>query len=259
MQKIESDLIFIFTASFFFLVLILFVVFILVVRYRKKRRENEELRVVFSEQLLSSKLEIQEQTLQYISRELHDNIGQIASLVKINLNTISLSDIDKAGKKIDNTKELMGQLITDLKLLSTSLNTDKIAKIGIIKAIEIEVEKMNKIGLFLVSLHLDKNLPIIDSEREIIIFRMLQEVLNNTMKHSEASVIDIYLKYAQKILTIKVTDDGKGFDVAKKMTDANDMGNGLTNLENRAKVIKGNYKIESTEGKGTINTISIPI
>ena len=217
------------------------------------------MRVVFSEQLLSSKLEIQEQTLQYISRELHDNIGQIASLVKINLNTISLSDIDKAGKKIDNTKELMGQLITDLKLLSTSLNTDKIAKIGIVKAIEVEVEKMNKIGLFLVSLHLDKNLPIIDSEREIIIFRMLQEVLNNTMKHSEASEINIYLNYEQKMLTIKVTDDGKGFDVAHKMADANDLGNGLTNLENRARVINGNYKIESTEGKGTINTISIPI
>lgn len=142
------------------------------------------MRAVFLEQLLSSKVEIQEQTLQYISRELHDNIGQIASLVKLNLNTISLSDSEKAAKKIANTKELMSQLLIDLKLLSTNLNTDKIAKIGIIKAIQIEVEKMNKIGLFLVSLEVDNNLPIIDSEREIIIFRMVQEVLNNTMKHS---------------------------------------------------------------------------
>ncbi len=259
MQKFESDLIFIFTASFFFLILIFFIVLVLVVRYRKKKRENEEMSAVFSEQLLSSKLEIQEQTLQYISRELHDNIGQIASLVKMNLNTIPLTDTVKAASKIENTKELMSQLITDLKLLSTSLNTDKIAKIGIIKAIEVEVEKMNKIGLFLVSLHQDTNFPIIDSEREIIIFRMLQEVLNNTMKHAEAANIDIYLNYNKEILTIKVTDDGKGFNVAEKMADGNDLGNGLTNLENRAKVINGNYKIESTEGKGTINTISIPI
>ncbi len=259
MQKFESDLVFIFTASFFFLILIFFVVLILVVRYRKKRRENEEMRAVFSEQLLSSKVEIQEQTLQYISRELHDNIGQIASLVKINLNTISLADTEKAAKKIDNTKELMSQLLTDLKLLSTSLNTDKLAKIGIIRAIQIEVEKMNKIGLFLVTLHLNTDLPVIDSEREIIIFRMLQEVLNNTMKHAEASNIDIYLSYINKIFTIKVMDDGKGFDVAKKMADTSDLGNGLTNLENRAKVINGSYKIESTEGAGTINTISIPI
>lgn len=259
MQKIESDLILIFTASFFFLMLILFIVLVLVVRYRKKRRENDEMRVAFSEQLLSSKVEIQEQTLQYISRELHDNIGQIASLVKMNLNTFSLADEEKAIKKIENTKELMSQLLTDLKLLSTSLNTDKIAKIGIIKAIQIEVEKMNKIGLFLVSLHINNDLPVIDSEREIIIFRMLQEVLNNTMKHAEASHIDIYFTYLNKQLTIKVTDDGKGFDVAKKMADANDLGNGLTNLENRAKVINGSYNIESTEGKGTINIISIPI
>lgn len=259
MQKFESDLVFIFTASFFFLILIFFVVLILVVRYRKKRRENEEMRAVFSEQLLSSKVEIQEQTLQYISRELHDNIGQIASLVKLNLNTISLSDSEKAAKKIANTKELMSQLLIDLKLLSTSLNTDKIAKIGIIKAIQIEVEKMNKIGLFLVSLEVDNNLPIIDSEREIIIFRMVQEVLNNTMKHSEAANIKVYLNYGNKIFDIIISDDGKGFDVAKKMADSEDMGNGLTNLENRARVINGNYKIESTVGKGTINTISIPI
>lgn len=259
MQKFESDLIFIFTASFFFLILLLFIVLILVVRYRKRRRENEEMRAVFSEQLLSSKVEIQEQTLQYISRELHDNIGQIASLVKINLNTISLTDLEKATRKIDNTKELMSQLLIDLKLLSTSLNTDKIAKIGIVKAIQIEVEKMNKIGLFLVSLQVDKNLPVIDSEREIIIFRMTQEVLNNTMKHSDATNIDVHLNYHNRVFTIKVTDDGKGFDVAQKMADTNDMGNGLTNLENRAKVINGNYRIESKVGKGTINTISIPI
>ena len=259
MQKIESDIIFILTASFFFLILILLIVLILVVRYRKKRRENEEMRAVFSEQLLSSKMEIQEQTLQYISRELHDNIGQIASLVKINLNTISLTDTEKATKKLNNTKELMSQLLIDLKLLSTSLNTDKIAKIGIAKAIELEVEKMNKIGLFLVSLQIDKNLPVLDSEREIIIFRMTQEVLNNTMKHAEASNIKVNLNYENSLFTIVVTDDGKGFDVAEKMADSNDMGNGLINLENRAKVINGNYRIESIEGKGTKNTISIPI
>lgn len=259
MQKFESDLIFILVASFFFLILILIIVIILVVRYRKKRRENEEMRTKFSEQLLSSQLEIQEQTLQYISRELHDNIGQIASLVKINLTTISVTDNEKASKKIENTKELMGQLITDLKLLGTSLNTDKIAKIGLVKAVEIEVEKINKIGLFLVSLKVPNDLPIIDSEREIIIFRMLQEVLNNTIKHSEAANIEVNLNYHNKMLIIKVQDNGKGFDVAQKMADSSDMGNGLTNLENRAKVIKGTYTIKSVRGTGTINTISVPI
>jgi signal transduction histidine kinase len=244
---------------FFFLILIFFVVITLAVRYRKRRRENEEMRVRFSEQLLASKVEIQEQTLQHVSRELHDNLGQVASLIKINLNTVQLKNPEAAEEKLSNTKELVKQLILDLKQLSVSLSTDKINKIGLVQALKLEEQKLIKTGLFTTNLTYPENMPILDAEREIIIYRMIQEILNNTIKHSEANNISLSIQYVGNMLDLLVSDDGKGFDVDKKLAETNEMGNGLLNLQSRAKVIKASYSIESAIGKGTTSKISIAV
>lgn len=259
MHKIDEDFITILVLFFFFLILIFFIVITLAFRYRKRKKENEEMRVRFSEQLLASKLEIQEQTLQHVSRELHDNLGQMASLIKINLSTVQLKDPAKAEDKLANTKELVKQLITDIKLLSVSLNTDKINKLGLARALKIEEEKLLKTGIFKVSLSLPDNLPVIDSEKEIIIYRMVQEILNNTIKHSKAKNISISMLYQPGRLELKVTDDGIGFDAQKKLADVDDTGNGLTNLQSRAKVINAIYSINSQPGKGSESKIVIHI
>src|SRR5678816_1093299 len=98
-----------------FLLLGLFIIFLSLLYSRKQLRnkqEKERIQSQFAQALLQSQLEIQEQTLQHISRELHDNLGQVASLIKINLNTIKLAETGKAEQKIENTKELTRQLIT---------------------------------------------------------------------------------------------------------------------------------------------------
>lgn len=238
--------------------LIFFIVITLAVRYRKRRKENEEMRVRFSEQLLASKLEIQEHTLQHVSRELHDNLGQVASLIKINLNTVQLKNPEAAEIKLANTKELVKNLITDLKLLSVSLSTDKISKLGLLRALKLEEEKIRKTGLFEVHLTHPETLPIIDGEKEIIIYRMVQEILNNTIKHSQAKNIDINASINKNNFELTITDDGVGFDVEKLLADANDLGNGLINLQSRAKVINANFNIQSSPGQGTKSTISLP-
>ena len=121
-EELSTNLLFILITLFFFLLLIFLIVITLAIRYRKRKKENQELKAQFDQELLKSKLEIQEQTLQHISREIHDNLGQVASLIKINLNTLQLEDNSKAGDKIEYTRELVRQLITDLKLLSSTLN-----------------------------------------------------------------------------------------------------------------------------------------
>lgn len=259
MQKIDSELLSILIIFFFFLILVFFIVITLAIRYRKRKRENEEMRTRFSEQLLASKVEIQEQTLKNVSHELHDNLGQIASLIKINLSTIQVKNPEAAEAKLANTKELAKQLVMDIKLLSVSLNTDKINKIGLLRAIKVEEEKLLKTGLFEVTLDLPDGLPVIDSEKEIIIYRMIQEILNNTMKHSQAKHIRIGGKIQQNAFILTIADDGVGFDAVQKLADAGDMGNGLTNLQSRAKVINATYTIQSVPGKGTESNISIPI
>lgn len=239
--------------------LIFFIVITLAVRYRKRRKENEEMRVRFSEQLLASKVEIQEHTLQHVSRELHDNLGQMASLIKINLNTVQLKNAEAAEAKLANTKELVKQLITDLKLLSVSLSTDKINKLGLLRALKLEEEKIQKIGLFEVKLIHPESMPIIDGEKEIIIYRMVQEILNNTIKHSQAKKIAILANYNKNNFELSISDDGVGFEVEKLMADSNEMGNGLINLKSRAKVINADFNVQSTPGKGTTSTISLPV
>ena len=257
-EEIAKDLI---NAVLGFLVLLLtvfFIVVLLAVRYRRKKRENEELRSQFSEQLLKSQLEMQEQTLQHVSRELHDNIGQIASLVKINLNTINLANPEKSASKLENTKDLVKQMMMDIKLLSTSLNGDKVTKVGLFNALQNEADKINKTGVFSSRFIQHDNIPPVNDEKSIIIYRMVQEILNNAMKHSEATEINIEAYYQQNSFILSVSDNGKGFNVARKLADKKDTGNGLLNLQERAKVIKATVHFESAEGKGTTTTITTP-
>jgi signal transduction histidine kinase len=255
-EKFISELITALVIFFLFIILVFFVVITLAVRYRKRKRENEALRVQFSEQLLSAQLEIQEQTLQHISRELHDNLGQMASLIKINLNTIRVEQPEKAITKIDNTKELVKQLVTDIKLLSTSLSGDKMSKVGLMKALQNEADRINKTGVFRSVFTQQDNIPPINDEKSIILYRMVQECLNNALKHSEASEINIDANYQKNKFILTIEDNGKGFDVAQKLADNNDTGNGLLNLQKRAAVINGTVIFASTPGGGTKTTIT---
>ena len=239
--------------------MVFFVVIALAVRYRKRKKENETLRVQFSEQLLKSQLEIQEQTLQYVSRELHDNIGQMASLIKINLNTMQLQHQEVAEQKLANTKDLIRQLITDLKLLSTSLSSDKITKVGLMQALQNESEKIERTGICKVQFIQHNDVPAVPGEKAIIIYRMVQEILNNTLKHSEATQILLNVHYAKNKFTLIVTDNGKGFDVDHKMNDISEPGNGLINMQKRAKVINATLALTSAIGQGTETKISMAL
>lgn len=239
--------------------MVFFVVIALAVRYRKRKKENETLRVQFSEQLLKSQLEIQEQTLQYVSRELHDNIGQMASLIKINLNTVQLQHREVAEQKLANTKDLIRQLISDLKLLSTSLSSDKISKVGLMQALQNESEKIERTGVCKVQFIQHNDVPAVPDEKAIIIYRMVQEILNNTLKHSEATQILLNVHYEKNKFTLIVTDNGKGFNVDHKMTDISEPGDGLINMQKRAKMINATLALTSAIGQGTETKISMAL
>lgn len=237
-----------------------FVIVISVIQYQKRQKRNlkekQLLQSQFSQTLLQSQLEIQEQTLQQISRELHDNFGHIASLIKINLNTLKLDNQEKAINKIEDTKELTRQLITDIKSLSLSLNGDRIAKTGLVAALQTEVERLDKTGLFTASFVQNGSMPLIENDKATIIFRMAQEVLNNMAKYSEAKYINVNLNVTDNLFTLAFNDDGKGFNVADKIQNG---GAGLTNLQKRAALINANLTIQSAPGEGTSITIEMAV
>jgi len=243
------------------LMLFLAIVFILsIVRYQKRaliyKQERQQLESEFSKILLQSQLEIQEQTLQHISYELHDNLGQVASLIKIHLNTLQLNDQIKAEQKVEEAKELTRQLITDLKLLSVSLNSDRIVQSGLVKGLEIEVDRLNKTGQFESSFYAEGSIPELKSDTTIILYRMVQEAINNAVKHSQATHINITLKVIENLLTLDISDDGVGFNIEEKRKSR---GSGMMNLQNRAKLIHADLFIESSPENGTNISIELPI
>jgi signal transduction histidine kinase len=244
------------------LIIIFFTVIIIVTITQYKQRiykhqlEKEQLEASFSKTLLQSKLEIKEQTLQHIAWELHDNLGQVASLIKIHLNTLSFENAPAARQKVEHTKELVRQLISDLKSISLNLNSDRVVQLGLRKGLESEVERLNKTGRFEAFLHEEGVTPSLDPNTTILLYRMVQEMINNSVKHSGAKQITISLQGSENLFTLVCADNGVGFNVEEKLKSG---GSGLINLHNRVRLINGQIIIQSSHESGTSVTIELPL
>lgn len=224
---------------------------------RKKR--EEQLQMEFQQTLLQSQLEIQEQTLQNISQEIHDNIGQILSLTKLNLGTMDIAKPDQLQQKIEDSKKLVGKAIQDLRDLSKSLNTDYVSAMGLTEAINYELEMIRKSGAYTTTLQIEGSPIKLEAQKELITFRIIQEVINNIIKHAKANTIHIQLTYTPEIFSIIVNDNGAGFDLTPIETNGNNKpGLGLHNMDKRAQLIGASFSISSILGAGTTATLVLP-
>lgn len=245
---------------FVFIVITCLLIFMLLFYQRKRFLHKEkmgDMEKQYAAELMKSQLETQEQTLRHLSTELHDNLGALASLIKINLVTFPAEkDPDKAAAKIEATADLTRQIIAEIKSLSVSLNSDRIARKGFFPSLATEVERINKTGSFKAELHIADNVPPPDNDKAIILYRMLQEVLNNMVKHSEAQNIHINITSVQNSISIVLQDDGVGFDMQEKMQGD---GSGLYNLQKRAAMIGATLDMQSTLGNGSRVGIELPV
>lgn len=254
-DQLKSKLVTGVVASYFLLLLVFVLILFLVVRYRKKKKENEELTAQYKQALLQAELEIKEQTLLHIGQELHDNLGQIASLIKIQLNTLPAIPMGAYSEKIETTKELVRQLILDIKQLSLSLNSDSISRTGLVALLQNEMDKLTRTGIWEAELLVSEDIPPLHQNNTLILYRMSQEILNNIIKHSGGNKVSIRLSTHGKLTTLAYKDNGKGFDPALAK---NSSGTGLLNLEHRAKLINADLRIESQPGAGSLVTIQFP-
>lgn len=223
-------------------------------RQNKYRLEKQEMEQRFREELLRSQLEIQEQTLRGISQEIHDNIGQTLSLVKLNLNTMDLQKPGALDEKIAHSKALVGKVITDLRSLSRSLNTDSVLAAGLIPAIESALALVRHTGLFEAELKVQGEPRPLGFQKELILFRIVQEGVNNALKHSGARTIRVLASYQSSSLSIEIRDDGKGWDPSGSTPE----GSGLRNMKSRAGLIGGSFDLQSTKN-GTTIMLTVPI
>lgn len=260
MQNDTNDIvIFLLVVSILILVMVGFIVFILHM-YRKKQvlfRQNlEQIKFTHEKNLLAAQLEMQESTFEHISREIHDNINLSLTLAKLQLNTIDLANNETSAEKVKSSVGLLSQAIGDLSNISKSLNSDLFRQHGLINAIESELEHIRQAELFTVHHNVSGEPEYMDSKKELITFRIIQEAFNNIIKHAEAKTASLNVQYSVTELTVIINDDGKGFDpsISHQKRQA-----GLRNMETRAKMLGGKLLIESQPGNGTRLSFSIPL
>ncbi len=246
------------------LVLVGFIVTILFLYQRKQHRQTQELirlKEEYDQEVLKSQLEIQEQTLKSIAQELHDNIGQVLSVVKLSLAVLPVQPEHEAHAPLQHIKEVLNKAIYDLSDLTKSLHTDRIAQIGLSESINFELETLKKTGLLEVDFDQKGTEYRLNQQKEIFIFRIFQELVNNTLKHANAGQIAVRLDYSsENLFRLRVQDNGKGFDMDEKRNSKSPLnGVGLKSVVNRSKLIGATLTFDSAPGKGTLVTMELPI
>ncbi|GAA4793557.1 hypothetical protein GCM10023231_22330 [Olivibacter ginsenosidimutans] len=205
--------------------------------------------------LLSAMLHGQESERNRISRDLHDGLGGLLSALKIELSgTLKPEPMDRQATSTILKK--MDYAVDELRLISQNLMPETLIKYGLGEAIKAHCLRMRNKGVQLVCqiFHYKNEL---EQEKELILYRIMQELVSNAIKHACAHTIFVQLIQSENKITLIVEDDGKGFD--KKILDKPRKGNGLTNIMSRIEYIDGELDIHSETGNGTTFTIECTI
>jgi len=219
------------------LLLVTIIIILFVVFSKKKNSLIEEKRLV----LAKAQMEIREETLRNISWELHDNIGQLMTLAKINAQ-MAQTDPSKIGSVISSVDTGLKQL----RLLSKAVNPTFINNLKFEEAIRLELERYNRLDFLKPSMSVDGDIYSIDEKQEIILFRIIQEFLTNSIKHSKATELNVELNYKKSELEIHINDNGIGF--SKELIKE---GIGIQSMRNRAELIGAKFILNSIPNEGT--------
>ncbi|MDE3247044.1 MAG: sensor histidine kinase [Bacteroidota bacterium] len=229
-------------------------------RQTQHLREKEGLKLAFEKEILSAQLEIQEQTLKNISQEIHDNIGQVLSLAKLNVNTMDCDQPENLKGKIADSKHLISKAIQDLRDLSRSLNSDYVIDMGLLRSVEYELEMIRKAGAIETKLQVEGKPYRLEQQQELILFRIVQEILHNIIKHAKATEIVVQFGFDADVFKLSVADNGVGFDASKlESADYSGFGLGIRNMYNRAKMINTKFQLRSTSGEGVCIDLELPV
>lgn len=244
------------------IILIIAVSYLLFIRARLKQKQVLDRELMLQKEIRSKAvIEAEEKERIRIARELHDGIGQQLSAAKLNI--AGLQATIKTNKPeeelmIKNAMDLLDESVKEVRAVSHSMVPNALIKSGLVMAVREFVNKISSSGNLKVNLEIIGMSERLESTVENILFRVLQEVVNNIIKHAHASEVGIQFIKHDSDLTILIEDNGLGFDVEKKLNDP-DGGIGLKNIQSRIDFLNGQVHFDSYPGKGTTITIEIPI
>ncbi|MBU3012550.1 sensor histidine kinase [Polaribacter vadi] len=236
-------------------------------RKRKLAEKEKELETIKNLTLLKEQeittinamVDGQEKERKRIAEDLHDNLGSVLATLKLHFENLK---INREKKKIDQkelfnkTENLIDEAYLKVRRIAHAKNAGVIANQGLLLAIQMMAEKISsadKIQIDVIHFGLDKRL---ENTLEITLFRIIQELVTNIIKHADAKNATINISLYDKNLNIIIEDDGKGFDI-KKVNLNNGMG--INSIKTRIEHLNGSFKVDSTLGKGSSIILDIPI
>ena len=255
MHSITEDPIIIVLLSIFVILIISFIVIFVIYYQRKQETNSLNIKVMqqdFAQQLLQSQIETQEETFTKLEKELHDNVAQLLSSAKL-LIGVTQRKLINAPDTLAIADETLATAINELRSLSKALNKEWLQQFNFIENLETEIKRINASDSLKIHLNNPGNLPL-KSDQQIILFRIVQEALQNAIKHARASNITINIKEEKNELFMLIEDDGRGFIKNENKPS----GVGLSNMQHRTKLLGGSIQWNSST-KGTSINIQLPV
>ena len=244
------------TAILFLMLIIFSIAFLLV--YQKRRQEHiiekQVLQSQFTEALLQSQLETHEATLQQISEELHDNIGQLLSSTKMLLGVTEMN-LSNTPDTLKTAEATLSKAIQDLRALSKSLNKEWLHQFNIVDNLKAEVERINAARTVHAAYTTSAAYLPMQAEAQVMLFRIVQEALQNSIKHAQAHDIAIQTLFTDERIIVTVEDNGIGI----KQDDKPLTGVGILNMQHRTRLLGGAITWNNLPQNGTQVLITIPV
>ncbi len=231
-----------------------------VVRYQRRliqqQQEMQELHVQSQQQALEAALLAQEEERRRIAGDLHDGVGTTLAIVKLHLNTLNQPELTQEATL------LLDQAINEVRRISRNLLPAALQKFGLPFALEALARTIPADGPTQVSIEQLGTPRRLDAQYELTVYRVVQELMGNGLRHAHASQIQLTVVFNHEDLALRYVDNGIGFDPTlpdQPPLPGTRTGLGLTNLRSRVGVLRGTLQHESAPGQGTKVWISLPL
>lgn len=211
-------------------------------------------------QIMNAIIHTEEKERSRFARDLHDGLGALLSTVKIFANLAQKKEKTEEEKHnlLEQLKETIIEAIATTRRIANNLMPGVLSDFGLISAVSTFCSKVDSSGAISVSFVADHDFPRLSQNVEINLYRIILELINNTMKHAQARNIYLQLSHNAQKIRIEYCDDGKGFNMEKTLQPSQSTSMGLGNISTRVKAMEGEWSFETSEGKGMRVDISIP-
>ena len=229
----------------------------------RSRQKNEKIKLqreILHQQDLATKavMNAEDNERKRMATHLHDGIGQLLSAANMNVEVLDeVRENDESYSKIlGKTKEILDEAIADVRSLSHQIMPNMLIKNSLSNALRELIEKSTSPKLN-INLKMEGLDDAIDQNIQVVLYRTIQECINNTIKHAEASHINIEIIQDMQKISTEISDNGKGFDPLRVHSKSD--GLGLENIRSRIDFLKGNLNIKSSQNEGTSVYVEIPL